>query len=198
MPIQNRESLVYLTHDEWKRLLGVIDKLHRRNRHWRYVRDRAIFVTAYTYALRASEVGLLRVADIDLNRERIFIRRLKGSISGEWPLLPDVTRVLKRWLREREALGWGQRSALFLSQQGLPISRTMLHVLMRKYGKLAKLPPHKRHFHVLKHTRVMHLLEQTHDIVGTQHWVGHKNITNTMHYVHLVGFHREEFARQLT
>jgi hypothetical protein len=29
-------------------------------------------------------------------------------------------------------------------------------------------------------TRTMHLLEQTHDIVGTKAWLGHRNIENTM------------------
>jgi len=181
------EKLVYLTEEEWHRLLKTITD----------PRDRAIFLTAYTYGLRASEVGMLRVSDVDFARDRIFIRRLKGSISGEWPLLPEVAKALKRWLRVRQKLGLGDKTMLFVTRQGTPIHRSTLHLLVRKYGKKANIPEHKRHFHVLKHTRAMHLLEETHDIVGTKDWLGHKNIQNTMKYVQVLGFHRWEFAQSL-
>jgi integrase/recombinase XerD len=188
MPVEvRREELTYLTREEWGRLLKVIKS----------PRDRAIFLMAYTYGLRASEVGLLRVTDIDFARDRIYIRRLKGSISGEWRLMPEVEKALKRWLQERQRRGWGDKAALFLSNRGLPIDRTTLHVLMRKYGEAAGLPPHKRHFHVLKHTAAAHLLEATHDIVGTKDWLGHRNISSTMRYVQLLGFHRDQFAEAL-
>jgi len=181
------EKLVYLTEEEWQRLLKAIDN----------TRDKAVFITAYTYGLRASEVGMLRVSDVDFARDRIFIRRLKGSISGEWPLLPEVAKAIKRWLRVRQKQGLGDKTALFVTRQGTPIHRSTLHLLMRKYGERAGIPEHKQHFHVLKHSRAMHLLEETHDIVGTKDWLGHKNIQNTMKYVQVLGFHRWEFAQNL-
>ena len=36
-------------------------------------RDRAIFLTAYRHGLRASEIGLLRTDDLDLNRLRVMM-----------------------------------------------------------------------------------------------------------------------------
>lgn len=186
-PLAPKETIVYLTPEEWTRLLSVIVD----------PRDRAIFLTAYTYGLRASEVGLIRLADLDFARDRIYIRRLKGSISGEWPLLPEVARAIKRWLKARQKAGFGEKATLFVSRQGNPIHRSTLHLLMRRYGKLAGIPEHKRHFHVLKHSRAMHLLEQTRDIVGTKDWLGHKNIQNTMKYVQVLGIHRWEFAQKL-
>ena len=185
--VVREEKLVYLTQEEWARLLKAITD----------PRDRAIFITAYTYGLRASEVGMLRVSDVDFARDRIYIRRLKGSISGEWPLLPEVAKAIKRWLKARQKLGLGDKTTLFVTRQGTPIHRSTLHLLMRKYGEKANIPEHKRHFHVLKHTRAMHLLERTHDIVGTKDWLGHKNIQNTMKYVQVLGFHRWEFAQHL-
>ena len=186
--VERKEEIVYLTPDEWRKLLSAIES----------PRDKAIFLTAYTYGLRASEVGLIKVSDVDFARDRIYIRRLKGSISGEWPLLPGVARAIKRWLKERKRKGLGEKITLFVSRQGTPIDRTTLHLLMRKYGEKAGIPFHKRHFHVLKHSRAMHLLEQTHDIVGVKDWLGHKNIQNTMKYVQVLGFHRWEFARKLS
>jgi integrase len=185
--VERPEQIAYLTPEEWGRLLKVIKD----------PRDKAIFTTAYTYGLRASEVGLIRLADVDFARDRIYIHRLKGSISGEWPLLPDVERALKRWLKARQKAGLGNKTFLFVTNRGTSIHRSTLHLLMRKYGEKADIPEHKRHFHVLKHTRVMDLLEKTHDIVGTRDFVGHKRIENTMKYVQLLGFHRWEFAERL-
>ena len=46
-------------------------------------RDKAIFLLAYRHGLRASEVALIQEGDIDFERNKIYIRRLKNSISGE-------------------------------------------------------------------------------------------------------------------
>ena len=184
---ERQERIQYLTRDEWGRLLKAIDS----------PRDRAIFLAAYTYGLRASEVGMIRTADIDFARDRIYVHRLKGSISGEWPLLPNVAKAIKRWVKTRQKLGFGNKTVLFVSRQGTPIDRSSLHLLMRKYGGRAGIPSHKQHFHALKHTRAMHLLEQTHDIVGVKDWLGHKSIQSTMKYVQILGFQRFEFAGQL-
>ena len=55
----------YLTQDEMRRLFAVIkDK-----------RDRAIFAVAYRHGLRASEVGMIQCADLDLQSARIIINR---------------------------------------------------------------------------------------------------------------------------
>jgi site-specific recombinase XerC len=137
------------------------------------------------------------LADVDFARDRIYIHRLKGSISGEWPLLPEVEKWLKHWLKARQKAGLGNKAYLFVSNRGTPIHRSTLHLLMRKYGELAGIPEHKRHFHAIKHTRAMHLLESTHDIVGTKDWLGHRRIENTMKYVQVLGFHRWEFAERL-
>ena len=126
------ETIKFLTHDEIKRLLGVItDK-----------RDKAIFLLAYRHGLRASEVGKLRVVDLDFKRLRLMVSRLKGSLPGEHPLQPDEARILKSYLKSR-----GHDSPiLFPSNRNLPISRQMLDRLMRYYGAQVKLPSDKRHF----------------------------------------------------
>lgn len=49
------ETIKFLTLDEVRRLFSVIESK----------RDRAIFLTAYRHGLRASEVGMLRVADLE-------------------------------------------------------------------------------------------------------------------------------------
>jgi integrase len=88
------ETIKFLTFDETKRLFSrITDK-----------RDKALFLTAYCHGLRASEVGLLRVEDLDFKRLKIMLHRLKGSLSGEHPLQPDEARALKARLKSRARL----------------------------------------------------------------------------------------------
>src|SRR5687767_5527486 len=82
-------TLQFLTQEELKRLFGVIkDK-----------RDKALFLLAYRHGLRASEIGHLQRTDVDLKQGRITIHRLKGSLSGIYPLQPDVIKLLRAYLR---------------------------------------------------------------------------------------------------
>ena len=160
----NIKSIKYLTQDELRSLLRVIDSK----------RDKAIFLLAYRHGLRASEVGILTFADIDLIRGRIRINRLKHSQGGEYPMQQDEVKVLKAWIRSKNH----DSSFLFLSRRGLPISRRMLDYLMKAYGEKAGIPLDKRHFHVLKHSIATHLLDAGADIRFVQDWIGHKNIQN--------------------
>lgn len=137
----------YLTQEEITRLLAAIPSK----------RDRAIFLTAYRHGLRASEIGLLNRTDIDLKRGRITIRRLKGSLSGTYPLQPDLQKIIRSYLITRK----DDSPYLFISNRNVPIDRRTLWHLMQEYGKAAKLPAEKQKFHALhalKHSIATHLL----------------------------------------
>jgi site-specific recombinase XerD len=176
------ETIKFLTLDETKRLFSrITDK-----------RDKAIFLVAYRHGLRASEVGLLRVDDLDLKRFKIMLHRLKGSLSGEHPMQADEARALKAWLKQRGS----ESPVLFPSRRGLPISRQMLDVLMKGYGEEAWIPAEKRHFHVLKHSIATHLLDAGADLRFLQDWLGHAQIQNTVIYASLVSHSREVKARE--
>lgn len=176
------ETIKFLTFDETRRLFAWIT----------IKRDKAIFMIAYRHSLRASEIGLLRVSDLDLKRLRIMLHRLKGSLSGEHPLQADEARALKAWLKSRG----NDSPTLFPSRRGLPISHQMLDVLMKEYGELAAIPKEKRHFHVLKHSIATHLLDAGAELRFLQDWLGHSNIQNTVIYAALVSTSRETKARE--
>lgn len=178
------ETIQYLSPDEVKRLFAAITSK----------RDKAIFITGYRYGLRASEIGLLNVADVDFKQARIRIHRVKGSRGGDYPLWPDVAKAIKSHLRERKLQ---DSPTLFPSNFGTPISTRMLDVLMKRYGEDAKLPEDKRHFHVLKHSIATHLVTAGADPLFIQSWLGHANIQNTMIYTTLISTTRDEKARNL-
>lgn len=179
----NTDTIDYLTQDELRQLLRVIDSK----------RDRAIFLVAYFYGLRASEIGTLKRDDLDLERMKIRISWLKNSISSEFPLRPEPLKALKTYLRTRK----DNSLILFPSRQKTPITRRMLDYLMKRYSKHAKIPKDKRHFHVLKHSIATHMLEHGADIMVIEDWIGHRNIRNTQTYTHLINTTRDKHAEKV-
>jgi integrase/recombinase XerD len=176
-------TIYFLTQPELRSLFRVITRK----------RDRALFLLAYRHGLRASEVGLLHVDDLNFAQHRLTIRRVKRSLSGIYPLRTDEVTALKAYLRERKSHAPG----LFLSQRGTPISRRQLDTLMKHYGGLADIPASKRHFHVLKHSIATHLLDAGADLRFVQDWIGHASIKNTVIYAQLTSRRRDEEARKV-
>ena len=176
-------TIQFLTQSEMRSLLAVIDSK----------RDAALFLIAYRHGLRASEVGKLRVEDLDMDQYRLRIQRLKHSLSGLHPLQPDEVKALKAYLRIRNS----QAPSIFLSNRNEPISRRMLDKLMKTYGKKAELPETKRHFHCLKHSIATHLLDAGADLRFVQDWIGHASIKNTVIYAQLTSRRRDEEARKV-
>lgn len=172
----------YLTQDELKRLFRVIERPEHRT----------LFLVAYRHGLRASEVGLLKVGDVDFEAGRLTIRRLKASLPGLHSIEADEARMLKAQVK----LAAGNRERpLFPSNRKKGIGRRMLDYLMKKYARAAGLPAAKQHFHCLKHSIATHLLEAGQDVAWVQDWLGHADINNTLIYAKLTNRARDEGAR---
>jgi site-specific recombinase XerD len=186
----NHRTVKYLTQEELAKFFAKItDK-----------RDRAMFNVIYKYGLRASEASLLKIDDVDLDRRRIKIFRLKGGISGEYGIFSDTARLLKAYLKEREN---DFHSALFLSKKKNTISRKTIHDLFRKYAKKAKLPVDKCHTHTLRHSIAVHMLDAGHHQEEVKDHLGHRYIQSTDVYAAISGlkkrqvYERMERAREI-
>lgn len=167
-----RDTIHFLTQDELRRFLTVLEG----------PRDVALFYVAYLYGVRASEIGLLERVHVDLKKKSIAIARLNQEDATVYDLNEKMTYLLKTFLDSRT----DDKPILFPNKMGGPISRRMLDYLMKAYGEAANVPEEKRHFHALRHTTAVHLLQATGDVWFVQKWLGHKNIQNTMVYTDLV------------
>ncbi len=178
----NRD-ITFLTQDEARQLFGVI-----KNK-----RDKAIFLTAYRHGLRASEIGLLRREDVDLKQGRLSVHRLKGSLSGVYPMQPDTVKRIRSYLNTRD----DTLPYLFPSTRNVPIDRRTLWWLMKNYGEQAGLPEKKRGFKVLKHSIATHMLDAGADLAFVRDWLGHANIQNTLVYAQITNTNRDHQARKV-
>jgi len=161
------------------------------------VRDMALFSALYYYGLRASEVGLLEIEHVDLDNNRIFIKALKGGISGQHLLNPQVKRYIKAYLEQERLKKRTLQKALFLSQKDFPITSTQVYRLFRMYAKKAKFPEDRRHPHVFRHSIAVHMAEGGFDIYNVKEHLRHKKIENTLVYFQITNRTRMEKQREM-
>jgi integrase len=179
--MRNLNTIQWLTADETRRLFSSI-----KNK-----RDVALFRVGYHHGLRPSEVGKLRVEDVDFTANRIRITRLKKGLGGVYVMPEPESKALRSWIRHA-GLHVGP---LFPGRLGGSISRRTLDYLMKLYGEKAALPIDKRHFHCLRHSIATHMLEAGENIEVVQDWLGHQNIQNTQVYAKLTNTRRDNAAR---
>ena len=64
------------------------------------IRDHAILSLLVVFGLRSGEVRLLRLEDIDWEKETIHVRRPKRRKSQNYPLVREVGEAILRYLRK--------------------------------------------------------------------------------------------------
>lgn len=145
------------------------------------VRDHLILLTMYRHGLRVSEAVGLRRDEVDLDRARLWVRRLKNGLSVEQPIAGDELRAIRRYLASRkDALPW-----LFLSERGQPLTRQAVNYVIATAASRAGLPP--VHPHMLRHSCGFALADKGHDLRLIQDYLGHRDPKHTVHYTRIAG-----------
>jgi type 1 fimbriae regulatory protein FimB len=112
----------YLSPAEVARLLDAA----KAGRHG--VRDYLLLLMTYRHGLRVSEAIGLRRDELDLDRARLWVRRLNGGLSVEQPIAGDELRAIKRYL----AMGANALPWLFVSERDQPLTRQGVNYLVRR------------------------------------------------------------------
>lgn len=135
----------------------------------------------YGSGLRVSEVVKLKIADLDINNQTLFIKESKGN-KDRYTLLSQQSIELfkiysKKFTKNQLYLfpGAGKRSRL--SQRS---AQKIFNYALKKSGVLKKASCHS-----LRHSFATHLLENGVDIRVIQKLLGHQNIKTTEIYTHV-------------
>lgn len=165
---------------ETKRLLMMAGKLQVR----------VLLSLGYGAGLRVSEVVRLKVKHIDSALRIIRVEQGKGRKDRHVMLSPDTYALLREW--------WLVRSNKY--DLGVPIEerwlfpgrRKGMHLTERQVSRLfqeavaAAGLMKKVTLHTLRHSFATHLLEGGYDIRTIQELMGHRDVSTTMIYTHVL------------
>ena len=159
------------------------------------IRDRAMLEMAYS-GLRSAELLTLKVTDIQLEENRVFIRQAKGEKDRVVPMTSAARYWVSRWLQRRPEFCKGtEPETCFLSKHARPLTRRHFAVTLLRHTLRARLPmavaPHD-----LRRITATHLAERGAPLRYIQALLGHTSLKITTRYLRLSDAHiKREYTR---
>jgi integrase/recombinase XerD len=160
--------------------------------HPQGLRDRAMISVMYACGLRVSELCNLVLQNLFLDENFIKVYG-KGSKERLVPIGTIAKTHLQQYLvygrpkLQKSKTG----NAVFISQNGRPISRKTFWLHLKRYAKDAKCQKNVKP-HLLRHSFATHLLIHGADLRSIQTMLGHSDISTTQLYTQLNPIHLQE------
>ncbi len=134
---------------------------------------------------------MLEREDIDFDRARIVIRRVKGGVWTERPLFTTVCEQLTAFVDDDPT----PRGALFTGRAG-SLKKRQIQSLFTRYRDRAGLS-RRYTCHSLRHSIATHLLDAGLPLEFVQDHLGHRNIRSTTIYARVTDHYRATVFRKL-
>jgi type 1 fimbriae regulatory protein FimE len=174
LPNLEKRSREYLSVSEVNKLIKTAKKLGRHGE-----RDGLIVLVMYRHALRVGELVDLRWDQMDLNRGRMHVNRLKNGDPSVHYLEGDEIRALRKLRRD-----YPETEFVFESERQGPLTSSAIHKMVARAGVEADLEL-SVHPHMLRHGKGYQLASEGVDTRAIQAYMGHKNIQHTVLYTQL-------------
>jgi site-specific recombinase XerD len=132
----------------------------------------------------------LKVTDVDLEAQSLYIRAGKGNKDRRVPMPGKLTRILRWWITTTRSRCVGAGSPwLFLHMKrhheydGQPLNPKAINHQVR--NQIAPILGRKVTPHSFRHSYGTHIWEESGDLRLTQHLMGNASATTTAIYTHV-------------
>jgi integrase len=164
----------YLTKKEVKHIISKINS----------VRDKTMFSLMYYYGLRCTELKLLKLENLDLDADKLYILAVKNGISGQYFIPNNVKKILSKYIKLRLKIKT-KSEALFLSNKNKLetgfLDKSQIYRLFNFYCK-GIIEKRRAHPHILRHSIAVHMADSGVPVEHIQMHLRHRNISSTMVY----------------
>jgi site-specific recombinase XerD len=147
-------------------------------------RDYAIIMTFLQTGIRLSELATLAIEDVDFDHKLLTVRQGKGKKDRQIPLVDEVVKALRNYLRYRNTELVLDDDIYFLAKNGTSLNVSSIKYIVAKYVKQAGIRK-KVSVHTLRHTFGAHKADKQMGIATLQELMGHKKKETTLKYIHL-------------
>lgn len=186
-PLENKpkDQPVFLTEEELKRLISLLTDSKKPLAR----RDQAIFILLLETGLSTSSLTAIDLNDLDLRAGRIHIRI--GSQLDCWLPMGEAADLVQQYLKfgRPELNPPPEEPALFISQNGVRMSRQSVWQIFRQWGRSAgineALSPR-----ILRHTAVLRMVKSGRPMGEIQALLGHTNSLSTHALLHRLSVSR--------
>jgi integrase/recombinase XerD len=172
-----QKSPAYLTQKQFNSLVEVVELASPYYKE----RDLALINIMAKSGLRRAEIISLNVGDIDLEKNRIRVKRKGGNTVNVF-IHKELKEDIERYL---ETIDRNGNEPLFTSRLNRRIDASTIWRTIKNYAHRAGLEDNVT-VHSLRHTFATTLLRQGVGIHSIQRLMNHKSIVTTSRYLHLV------------
>ena len=144
------------------------------------IRNQALFATFIYAGLRKSELLNLKLGDIDLIGDTIFVSKGKGRKDRLVPICMNLKEILSRYLFERNKAKKNTIYFFTSTKQDRAFTKAGLKHLTKKIKQHANI---SFTIHGLRHTFATLMIEGGCDIYSLSKMMGHSNIKTTTIYL---------------
>ena len=149
-------------------------------------RNIAILLLMLDSGLRVSELINIDLDDVNLVEGYIKIRFGKGNKERFVPIGSLVQKSIWKYINHHRPRPISQRiKRLFLSDYGMPLTKSGVQQMVRRYGKQANITGVRTSCHTFRHTFAKKYLVNGGDIFSLQRILGHSSLASVRIYLNL-------------
>lgn len=164
----------------WDSVQTMLDQVERRTVVGR--RDYAMLLLMISYGLRAREVAMLTLDDLDWKRNRLHVRERKAEHSTSYPLAPVVGEAIVDYLKNGRPEVPGRQLFWRHLAPRSPLTQSAVSCMATKYLHRAGIPVSRPGSHTLRHACVQRLVDSGFPLKTIGDYVGHRAASSTMIY----------------